>query len=569
MDASAAVRSAREEAFASLLAGIRAELAAFRGAASYPALFRSLLAESRAALPAARELRVDPRDLDLAMALAGELRVDPALDTWGGVELACDDGRTIRNTLEERLANAEPLLRRRFARRLATAVARGCAMRILGAADFGYGNARLRARRSDLLSDADYERLLGEDIDGLLGALEQTRYAPDLGADRRDGARPPARDDQPAPEPIAASRCAPSTPIGLASRRHDALALRRPQHRRRPASTVRRQAEGADALVRVGWMTGSLAQEILRQDELAASVDLLARSTPDRDQGPALRAAFAEYERTEDLAALERAVFADHAARLSASLASAGPAARTLLRFARREIDERNLLVALRLRDALASGAEANTPPAATRLPGGSVPLAALGRAERPDLGRRRRAPRAAGHGRWQTPLDTMGGKRGPLRAGARARAHAASRTRSPSSSPATRSRSTCRSPSWPRSRAEARNLRLLGEAAARGIDAADHPARTALDKGSAHEPPARPDDPRAGGRLPARGRRDRVRSRLVRGGCDATRGAPRPGGRRHRRPRSVLPRVRGPLRRRLDAASRPARGATTGGHDG
>ena len=122
MDASAAVRSAREEAFASLLAGIRAELAALRGAESYPELFRSLLAESRAALPEAHELHVDPRDLDLAMELAGELRVHPTLDTWGGLELACDDGRTVRNTLEERVANAEPLLRRRFARRLARTV---------------------------------------------------------------------------------------------------------------------------------------------------------------------------------------------------------------------------------------------------------------------------------------------------------------------------------------------------------------------------------------------------------------------------------------------------------------
>jgi vacuolar-type H+-ATPase subunit E/Vma4 len=125
MDASAAVRSAREEAFASLLAAIRAELAALRGAASYPELFRSLLAESLAALPEAHELRVDPRDLDLATTVVDELRVEPTLDTWGGLELACHDGRTIRNTLEERLANAEPLLRRRFAQRLATAVHAG------------------------------------------------------------------------------------------------------------------------------------------------------------------------------------------------------------------------------------------------------------------------------------------------------------------------------------------------------------------------------------------------------------------------------------------------------------
>src|SRR5829696_4367354 len=125
MDASAAVRSAREEAFASLLAGIRAELAAVRGEASYPGLFRSLLAESLVALPEAHELRVDPRDRDLAMELAGDLRVDPALDAWGGLELACRDGRTIRNTLGERLANAEPLLRRRFAQRLVRPVHAG------------------------------------------------------------------------------------------------------------------------------------------------------------------------------------------------------------------------------------------------------------------------------------------------------------------------------------------------------------------------------------------------------------------------------------------------------------
>jgi V/A-type H+/Na+-transporting ATPase subunit E len=115
LDASSAVRSAREDAFGSLLTGIRATLAALRGTDAYPALLEALLAESRAALPSARELRVDRRDADLALPLADGLGVELTLDTWGGLELASDDGRTIRNTLEERLANAEPLLRRRFA----------------------------------------------------------------------------------------------------------------------------------------------------------------------------------------------------------------------------------------------------------------------------------------------------------------------------------------------------------------------------------------------------------------------------------------------------------------------
>jgi vacuolar-type H+-ATPase subunit E/Vma4 len=115
LDASSALRSAREDAFGSVLTGIRETLAALRGTDAYPALLEALLAESRAALPSARELRVDRRDADLATALAAGLDVKLTLDTWGGLELASDDGRTIRNTLEERLANAEPLLRRRFA----------------------------------------------------------------------------------------------------------------------------------------------------------------------------------------------------------------------------------------------------------------------------------------------------------------------------------------------------------------------------------------------------------------------------------------------------------------------
>jgi V/A-type H+/Na+-transporting ATPase subunit E len=118
--AAATVRVAREEAFASLLAGIQVQLAGARGSDTYRARFRALIAESRAALPAARELRVDPRDLELADSTAGDLRVVAALDTFGGVELVDDDGRTVRNTLEERLANAEMLLRRRFMRWLAS-----------------------------------------------------------------------------------------------------------------------------------------------------------------------------------------------------------------------------------------------------------------------------------------------------------------------------------------------------------------------------------------------------------------------------------------------------------------
>jgi vacuolar-type H+-ATPase subunit E/Vma4 len=121
------VRAARETAFLSVRSGVQAELATLRRSDSYPALFRALLSESRAALPSARELHVDRRDFDLAASVAGDLRVVTELHCWGGLELASEDGRSIRNTLEERLANADVLLRMEFEHRLGMATEPGSA----------------------------------------------------------------------------------------------------------------------------------------------------------------------------------------------------------------------------------------------------------------------------------------------------------------------------------------------------------------------------------------------------------------------------------------------------------
>ena len=116
--AAAAVREAREDAFREFLAEVRARLDALRGSSGYPSVLRALIRESRAALPAATTLRVDPRDERLAADLLGELDAElqllTALETAGGVELASGDGRRVRNTVEERLANAEPALRLLF-----------------------------------------------------------------------------------------------------------------------------------------------------------------------------------------------------------------------------------------------------------------------------------------------------------------------------------------------------------------------------------------------------------------------------------------------------------------------
>jgi vacuolar-type H+-ATPase subunit C/Vma6 len=283
-------------------------------------------------------------------------------------------------------------------------------MTVLGRADFAYGNTRLHARRSELLRDADYERLLGAGLDGLLGALDGTPYAHDVEA---AGSGDSLRRLHKA---ISAhlSRSVEEMRSFYAERARrlvDLLLSRFDVHNvvtvlRAQAGPQDRAGDALSALVRVGWLAEPVAGETLRQNELAGAVDLLARSMPDREQAEALRTAFGEYERTEDLAALERTVVTDHVVLTTAALAAAGRDARTLLGVVRREIDEHNLLVALRLQDALASGAETEPPPSATRLPGGSVPTAAFEAALRGpaatavvrELGR-------LGDGTWLSPL--------------------------------------------------------------------------------------------------------------------------------------------------------------------
>jgi V/A-type H+-transporting ATPase subunit E len=118
--ASAVVRRARDESFRECLAEVRQRLEAVRSSATYPAVLRALLTESLAALPGATMLRVDPRDAALAADLVAELdarlEIQGTLETAGGVELVRGEDRVVRNTVEERLANAEPALTLLFGR---------------------------------------------------------------------------------------------------------------------------------------------------------------------------------------------------------------------------------------------------------------------------------------------------------------------------------------------------------------------------------------------------------------------------------------------------------------------
>jgi V/A-type H+/Na+-transporting ATPase subunit E len=116
--AAALVRQAREDAFHECLVEVRRRLETVRESSSYPTVLRALLRESLVALPAATVLRVDPRDERLAADLLAELDVElelfATLQTAGGVELARGEDRVALNSVEERVANAEPRLRLLF-----------------------------------------------------------------------------------------------------------------------------------------------------------------------------------------------------------------------------------------------------------------------------------------------------------------------------------------------------------------------------------------------------------------------------------------------------------------------
>lgn len=122
LEASRLTREAREEAFSCLLAEVRARLAAARGELGYRDTLRAFFGEALAALPDAATARVHPDDEGLASDLAREMRADlnlvPDPGVGGGVVLESAGGRVVRNTFEERLANAEPLLRPWYGRRL-------------------------------------------------------------------------------------------------------------------------------------------------------------------------------------------------------------------------------------------------------------------------------------------------------------------------------------------------------------------------------------------------------------------------------------------------------------------
>lgn len=250
-----------------------------------------------------------------------------------------------------------------------------------GAADFDYGNTRLRARRSELLRRSDYEALLGKTTDDLLASLRDNRDPVDTDAQRLGG--------------LSGLHLAIRTRLGrsleemrsfyqgrardlvdaLLSRFDVQNVITLLRSRSRPGIS---EEEAIAALVPLGWLREPIAREILRAQQLPGVVDLLADLTPDHGQSGVLRRASAAYERTGDFAGIERSVLAEHAARVAECLRRSGRSGAVLRDLVRMETDRHNLLVVLRLREAVLSGAGDTPPPMEALLAGGALPTRAL-----------------------------------------------------------------------------------------------------------------------------------------------------------------------------------------------
>ena len=257
-------------------------------------------------------------------------------------------------------------------------------------AGLDYGNARLRAMRSRLLSGADYEGLVGvESMDGLVSALATTAYATDLdeALPRFTGLR---RFDEIVRHHMV--RVLGALPtfyerredgiIGLLTDRWDLQNLR-------TLFRAKSRFEATDEMLRMMVPIGRLGapelSELAIQPGLRYVIDLMvAWRIPSRETARGVRDAWSTYESTGDLVVLEDALNRAFADRLDEQLDGDDTGAATALRA---EIDEINMLTCLRLRTAREAGeaTRADLDGIDHYLPGGRVRRRTLAAAEAAD----------------------------------------------------------------------------------------------------------------------------------------------------------------------------------------
>jgi vacuolar-type H+-ATPase subunit C/Vma6 len=247
---------------------------------------------------------------------------------------------------------------------------------------YDYGNARLRARRALLLRREHYAGLLGHDLPGLLAALMATSYRPQAEAAAGASGGGLGLLYRVAHDHLAAALA--DVP-GLYRNRagdvaaavlgrfdvHNVLTALRAAHRGGTAAVT------GTAFVAAGRVDARTAREASGQPDLPAAARLLAgRRLPDPDSAAALLAAARQYEPGASLGSVEHAVACAARAHQLRVLTAAGAEAEPAASALRRETDDANLLVALRLREAAQE--RPGQGPWSPYLPGGTVPAGLL-----------------------------------------------------------------------------------------------------------------------------------------------------------------------------------------------
>lgn len=251
---------------------------------------------------------------------------------------------------------------------------------------FEYGNARVRARRSVLLTRARYQELTGLDTDRLLATLSDTPYRPELVA-----ATPRYRGIRLFHEALRTNLAntlrdlatwyegAAAGPVRWVVGRWDLRNVRtilRGHHARVDPDEIRA------TLVPAGPLGDAALGELVGRAGLRPTVELmLAWGVPTPAVARAVAGALRTFELSGDFPAVEQALDQAAADELRRGLVDLEPEVAGVLRT---EIDQVNLLTALRLHNSRSDGHDWDTADAAERfLPGGAVPATVLRRAAR------------------------------------------------------------------------------------------------------------------------------------------------------------------------------------------
>lgn len=246
---------------------------------------------------------------------------------------------------------------------------------------FDYGNARLRAMKSRLFDRLEYHRLAAvPTIDTLLAALASGPYRLDVEAalPRYRGIR---RLDEVLRLNLARTLQAVRrfyeepvrTSIDLLLGRWDLHNVRTILRGRARVAAIE---EILPLLVPAGRLDDPALRELAGQPGVRATLDLMGTwSMPSRRMARAVLAVWSSYERTGNPVVLENALNRAYAAHLDQALTGEPP---ELARVLRSELDQINLLAALRLREAVAHGEQDREPISDRYLEGGRLPRHAL-----------------------------------------------------------------------------------------------------------------------------------------------------------------------------------------------